>query len=130
MRLLLENMNKEPDDAEVKYLACSLEETRHYLRDLDPAEIGWSFTVNHAHMEPEGIDGFLDTLDLGRCGEVRLADNLGDKEAHLQPGEGNIDFAAMFRRIEGAGYRGHYLMAFGTLDDMRRGREHLVAQAG
>jgi len=36
----------------------------------------------------------------------------------------------MFRRIEGAGYRGHYMMAFGTLDDMLNGREHLVRAAG
>jgi hypothetical protein len=35
----------------------------------------------------------------------------------------------MFRRIEGAGYRGHYMMAFGTLDDMLAGREALLRSA-
>jgi multiple sugar transport system permease protein len=50
------------------------------------------------------IDGFLDALPFERCREVRLADNLGDREAHLQPGEGNIDFASLFARLEGAGY--------------------------
>lgn len=129
VRLLLENMNREPDVAEVQYLACTLEETRLYLGRLVEAGIGWSFTVNHAHMEPEGIDGFLDVLDLGICGEVRLADNRGQIEEHLQPGEGTIDFGAMFDRIEGMGYRGHYMMAFGSHEDMRIGREHLVARA-
>jgi sugar phosphate isomerase/epimerase len=129
VRLLLENMNREPDVAEVQYLACTLAETRLYLDRLADAGIGWSFTVNHAHMEPEGIDGFLDGLDLGICGEVRLADNRGQIEEHLQPGDGTIDFGHMFRRIEAMGYAGHYMMAFGTAEDMRRGREHLVARA-
>ena len=61
---------------------------------------------------------------------MRLADNRGDVEEHLQPGEGTIDFKAMFDQIEGAGYRKHYMMAFGSIDDMRRGREQLVAGRG
>jgi sugar phosphate isomerase/epimerase len=61
---------------------------------------------------------------------VRLADNRGDVEEHLQPGEGTIDFKAMFDQIEGAGYRKHYMMAFGSIDDMKRGREYLVQAAG
>jgi hypothetical protein len=36
----------------------------------------------------------------------------------------------MFERIEGGRYRGHYMMAFGTLDDMLKGRESLVRAAG
>jgi len=86
--------------------------------------------VNHAHLVPEGIDGFLDALDLGRCGEVRVADSHGRYEEHLRPGEGSIDFRRMFSRIEGGGYRGHYMMAFGALDDMLKGRETLVRAAG
>lgn len=124
--LLLENMNGEPPEAEVQYLACSLEECAFYFSELQSGHLGWSFTVNHAHMEPEGIDGFLDALPFARCREVRLADNLGDREAHLQPGEGNIDFGRLFARLEGAGYQHHYTMAFGTLEDMRRGRDYLV----
>jgi sugar phosphate isomerase/epimerase len=127
--LLLENMNGEPEDAEVQYLATKLEECQLYFRALQSERLGWSFTVNHAHMEPEGIDGFLDDLPFERCREVRLADNLGDREAHLQPGDGNIDFAGLFARLEGAGYAYHYAMAFGTLDDMLRGRDYLLAKA-
>jgi sugar phosphate isomerase/epimerase len=128
--LLLENMNREPAVAEVQYLACTLEECAYYFRELQCDHLGWSFTVNHAHMEPEGIDGFLDTLPFERCREVRLADNLGDREAHLQPGEGNIDFRSLFSRLEGSGYRHHYTLAFGTLEDMQRGREYLLETSG
>ena len=61
---------------------------------------------------------------------MRLADNRGEVEEHLQPGDGTIDFKAMFDQIEGAGYRKHYMMAFGSIDDMKRGREYLVEAAG
>ena len=130
VRLLLENLNREPEHAEIRYLAHNLEECREYFGRIQSPSLGWAFTVNHAHLVPEGVDGFLDAMDLGRCGEVRLADSHGRYEEHLRPGEGSIDFARMFRRIEGGGYRGHYMMAFGALDDMLKGRETLVRAAG
>jgi sugar phosphate isomerase/epimerase len=128
-RLLLENLNREPDQSEVKYLPTTIEECRRFFDALSGSAIGWSFTANHAHLFAEGIDGFLDALDFGRCEEVRLADCWGDVEVHLKPGEGNIDFAAMFARIEGMGFEGHYMNAFGSLDDMLQGRDYLLDQA-
>jgi sugar phosphate isomerase/epimerase len=130
VQLLLENLNKEPDDAEVHYLAYSLEECRYFFDAIQSPHLGWSYTVNHAHLVPEGIDGFLDALGTARLKEVRLADNMGDREVHLRPGEGNIDFRRLFRRLEGAGYGGHYMNAFGSLDDMLAGREALARLAG
>lgn len=133
VRLLLENMNPEPADAEVKYLAQDPEECRYYFDDLDSSVFSWSYTVNHAHMLPVGIEGFFNEMGrLGheRLGEVRVADNKGGKEEHLYPGEGTIDFNAMFDLIEGSGYDGPYTLAFGTLADMLRGRNDLVATRG
>jgi sugar phosphate isomerase/epimerase len=130
VRLLLENMNREPDDAEVHYLGYDVSECRHFFDGIESAHLGWAYTVNHAHMLPEGIAGFTRCFDLKRCGEVRLADNRGDKEEHLRPGEGSIDFKSMFDVIEGAGYRGHYMLAFGSIEDMKEGRDRLVAMAG
>ena len=128
-KLLLENLNREPDQAEVKYLPATIEECRFFFDTLQSPNIGFSFTANHAHLFPEGIDGFLDALDFSRCEEVRLADCWGDVEAHLKPGEGNIDFASMFKRIEGMGFKGHYTNAFGSLEDMLEGRDYLVSRA-
>jgi len=121
--LVLENMNWEPDDAEVHYLGHNVEEYRTYFNAITGEHFGWAFTVNHAHMVPEGIDGFLDAFGIERIGEVRLADNLGDIEVHLKPGEGNINFSSLFRRLESSGYRRHYTMAFGSLEDKLEGRE-------
>ena len=125
-RLLLENLNPEPKDAEVHYLANDLEECRYYFDRLDSPALGWSFTVNHAHIRPNNIDAFMKGLDMKRCGEVRLADCRGTHEEHLKPGEGTIDFLAMFAAIEKGGYRGHYMQAFGSLDDMLKGRQTLA----
>jgi sugar phosphate isomerase/epimerase len=127
LTLLLENMNWEPDDAEVHYLGHTLEETRFYFDRLKSPKLRWAFTANHAHLVPEGVDGFLDGMDIGRCDEVRLADCFRNgKEVHLKPGEGDFDFAHLFRRLDEFGFAGHYMNVFGTLDDMLEGREILA----
>jgi sugar phosphate isomerase/epimerase len=128
--LLLENLNKEPEDAEVHYLAHTIEEWRYYTDAITAPSLRLSFTVNHAHLVPEGVDGFIDALDFSRVAEVRLADcfRLG-KEVHLKPGAGDLDFAHMFKRIEEKGFTGHYTNAFGSLDDMLAARDDLSAKA-
>jgi sugar phosphate isomerase/epimerase len=128
--ILLENLNKEPDDAEVHYLAHTVEEWRYYFDAIDSPSFKLSFTANHAHLVPEGIPGFVAAIDLGRVEEVRLADCFRNGyEAHLKPGAGDLDFGAMFRRLEGGGFKGHYTNAFGSLDDMLAARSYLVAMA-
>ncbi len=121
--LLLENLNFEPEAAEIHYLAHTVAECRYYFDAISSDRFGWAFTVNHAHLVPEGIDGFLDAFGTSRIGEVRLADNSGDREVHLNPGEGNIDFQAVFRRLESSGHRGFYTMAFGDLAAKLAARE-------
>src|SRR5205823_2545848 len=108
--ILLENLNKEPAEAEVHYLAHTVEEWRHYFDRIQSPAFRLSFTVNHAHLVPEGVAGFIDALDFARVEEVRLADCFRNgHEVHLKPGAGDLDFADMFRRIEGRGFRGHYM---------------------
>jgi sugar phosphate isomerase/epimerase len=129
--VLLENLNKEPDEAEIHYLAHTVKEWRYYFDAIRSSAFKLSFTVNHAHLVPEGIAGFVDAIDMDRLEEVRLADCFRNgHEVHLKPGAGDIDFADMFRRIEGKGFKGHYMNAFGSLDDMLAGRDELVRLAG
>lgn len=129
-RILLENLNKEPEDAEVHYLAHTIEEWRYYWGLLSSPAFRLSFTVNHAHLVPEGIEGFVAALDMSQVGEVRLADTLcNGYEVHMKPGAGNLDFGDMFRRVEGKGFKGHYTNAFGSLDDMLAARDYLVDRA-
>jgi sugar phosphate isomerase/epimerase len=128
--ILLENLNKEPDNAEVHYLAHTVEEWRFYFDRIQSPAFRLSFTANHAHLVPEGVAGFVDAVDVARVHEVRLADCFRNGyEVHLRPGDGDLDFADMFQRIEGKGFRGHYMNAFGSLDDMLAGRDDLVRLA-
>jgi sugar phosphate isomerase/epimerase len=128
--VLLENLNKEPPEAEVHHLAHTLDEWRFYFDAIQSPAFALSFTINHAHLVSEGVAGFVDGLDMARVAEVRLADCFRHgHEVHLPPGQGDLDFADMFRRIEGAGFRGPYMNAFGSLDDMLTGRDALVEVA-
>ena len=129
-KLLLENHNKEPETAEMHYVPFTLEEFLYYDQKIQFPNFRLSFTVNHAHLVPEGVGAFCDALDFSRVGEVRLADciRLGH-EVHLVPGKGDLDFADMFRRVEAKGYTGHYMNAFGSMEDMLASRDYLEAQA-
>ncbi len=127
--VLLENLNKEPEQAEVHYLAHTVEEWQYYW-DIKSPSFKLCFTANHAHLVPEGVEGFVKALDFRRVGEVRLADTWRNgHEVHLKPGDGNLDFGAMFKAIEGAGYKGYYTNAFTTLDDMLAARHYLIEKA-
>ncbi|HEY3912408.1 MAG TPA: TIM barrel protein [Stellaceae bacterium] len=128
--VLLENLNKEPAEAEIHYLAHTIDEWRYYFEAIRSPAFKLSFTVNHAHLVPEGVSGFAEALDMGRVAEVRLADCWRNgHEVHLKPGEGDLDFADAFARIEAKGFAGHYMNAFGSLDDMLAGRDELVRRA-
>ena len=128
--LYLENLNNEPADAEVHYLAHTVAEWMYYFDRIRSPNFRMSFTANHSHLVPDGVDGFIDAIDFTRVGEVRLADcrRLG-KEEHLRPGEGDLDFGSLFKRIEAKGFKGHYMNAFGTLDGMLAGREYEIGKA-
>ena len=129
--VLLENLHKKPDEAEIHCHAHPIEEWRYYFDAIQSPAFRPSLTVNHAHLVPEWISGFVDAIDMGRVEEVQLADCFRNgHEVHLRPGAGDIDFADMFRRIEGKRFSGHYTNAFGSLDDMLAGRDELVRLAG
>lgn len=128
--LLLENLNWEPVLAEVNYLPVTPAECRHYFSQIQSPALKWSFTANHAHFLPGvGIQSFIDQMDFSLCREVRLADNNGSYEVHQKPGDGTIDFGALFKTIEGLGYTGHYTNGFGSLQDMLDGRDHMINRA-
>jgi sugar phosphate isomerase/epimerase len=125
--LLLENMNKEPEDAEVHYLAHTVDEWRYYYEEIASPALGLSFTANHAHLVPEGIDGFVNAIPMERVAEVRLADCFRNgKEQHLMLGEGDLDFGAMFALLESKGFKGNYVNAFVSLEAMLKARTEMV----
>ena len=104
-------------------MAHTIDEWRWFYEKLDSPALQLSFTANHAHLVPEGVQGFIDAMPLPRVREVRLADCFRNgREEHLNPGQGDFDFAALFRMMEAKGYTGHYMNAFGSFDDMMNAR--------
>lgn len=128
--LLLENLNWEPDDAEMHYMGWSIEQLQGYFGAIQSPNLQWSFSANHAHLTPQDFDGYLDALGIGRIAQVLMADCRGTIEEHLVPGEGSLDFGRLFRRLEGDGYRGPYSMTFGNREQKLWAREYLLKQAG
>ena len=127
--LLLENLNGEPELAEVHYMPDNLADTKYYFAQIQSPNLRWSFTINHAHFDPIGIAGFVDGMDMSLCEEVRVADNNGEYELHMLPGTGTVDFGDLFKRIEANGFTGHYMNGFGSLQDMLTGREYMLDHA-
>jgi sugar phosphate isomerase/epimerase len=124
--LLLENMNRGPADAEVQYIGCASTELRPFFDAIDSPYLKWAFSANHAHLASEDWAGFLDALGTARLGIVMMADCHGTIEEHLHPGEGNLDFGALIRRLERESYRGPYFLTFGPRDALLAGRAHIL----
>ena len=114
--LLLENLNHEPDDAEVHYMGHSIEELKVYFDAISPSALMWGASVNHMHLLPGDFDSFIDAFGVERIGLILVADNRGMFEEHLLPGQGTMDFSRLFKRLEGDGYRGPYMLTFGNRD--------------
>ena len=103
--LLLENLNKEPEQAEVHYLAHTVEEWRYYFDAHPiaglPAVVHGQSRASRAGGRSTGLSRRSISRGFTRC---RLADCFRNGyEVHLRPGEGDLDFADMFRRVEEPG---------------------------
>jgi sugar phosphate isomerase/epimerase len=118
--VFFENHNREPDHAEIHYLPHNVEETGWFLDAIQSPYLKWAFNVAHANLVPEGWQGFLDAFGVEAIGQVRLNDNTGAYEVHLVPGEGNIDFEALFAAFQAAGYAGWFSLGFGDAEDKVR----------
>ena len=128
--LLLENLNHEPDNAEVHYMGHSIEELHAVFDVIQSPNLRWGFSANHMNLLPGNFDSFIDEFCVGRIGLVLVADNRGTHEEHLLPGQGTMDFGRLFQRLEGDGYRGPYMLTFGNREQKIAGREYLLQQAG
>jgi sugar phosphate isomerase/epimerase len=129
VRLLLENLNVEPPEAEVHYMGHSIEELTYYWDNISAASLQWAFSANHMHLLPGDFDAFLNAFGVGRIGLVLVADNRGQYEEHLLPGQGSMDFTRLFHRLEGEGYRGPYMLTFGNREQKLAGRQYLLDKA-
>jgi sugar phosphate isomerase/epimerase len=124
--IFFENHNREPEQAEMHYLPHNVEETRWFFEAIQSPYFQWAFNVAHGHLVPEGWQGFLDAFGVDNIGQVRVNDNNGDYEVHLVPGEGTIDFPALFAHLRELGYSGWFSLGFGDEADKIRVRDWFI----
>jgi sugar phosphate isomerase/epimerase len=89
VRLLLENLRNEPTTPE------HLVEILH-IGHLN--NVGVCLDLGHAHLMG-GIPAAIDTLD-GRIASMHVHDNHGQKDEHLWPGDGTIDWTATVKALK------------------------------
>lgn len=125
--ICFENHNKEPDEAEIHYLPRDVAETRVFFEAVRSPRFKWAFNIGHAHLVPDGFDGFLDAFGTANIGQVRLNDTHGRYEEHLSPGQGIVDFRRVFRRLTELGYTGPFSLDFGSPDERVAWRDRFAA---
>ncbi|MCL6482437.1 MAG: sugar phosphate isomerase/epimerase [Firmicutes bacterium] len=70
---------------------------RHFLEDTRLRELRFCFDVGHAHME-EGVSRSFEVLHDG-IATTHIHDNHGEKDEHLLPFEGTVDWPAALERL-------------------------------
>ncbi|RKX79396.1 MAG: hypothetical protein DRP57_13720 [Spirochaetes bacterium] len=91
IQVLIEN----PPPPEIGSSVDEIKEIFKGLRDYKP---GFCFDIGHANITNEGIDAFL-TSGLFPS-ELHISDNHGQKDEHLLPGEGSIDWGSFFTKVK------------------------------
>lgn len=89
-------------------------------------DVGVCFDIGHANLN-EGVEGSLDELK-PLIGSTHLHDNHGDKDEHLWPGEGKIEWAAAIEELQNAPlHPAAVLEIHYTLGETA---EHVITRAG
>jgi sugar phosphate isomerase/epimerase len=74
---------------------------RHFVAETRLAELRFCFDCGHAHME-EGVESSFETMR-ELVATTHVHDNHGEKDEHLMPFEGTIDWNAALKLLSGDG---------------------------
>lgn len=109
----LEN-ERYPDSAEIAA----------FVRSFRKDDLQMTMDINHSNIHENLLDAIRNTRGLVR--NIHVSDNHGEKEEHLPPGEGILDFRAAFRALRENGYTGPCNLEFRfpgnpvpSVDDLR-----------
>ncbi len=103
IQIALENMQSPEDGGRF----CSRPE--HFERlaaEFDHLNLGFCFDTGHALISvgPDRVDELFDAMAPRLC-QFHLADNAGDRDSHLAPGRGLVDWNQFFRKVVQLDYR-------------------------
>ena len=103
-RIALENMRHRPDAP--SRTGMFVDQLSEIVADADPSTVGICFDTGHANISERGDFAAVFERNAARIIHVHYDDNLGVDDSHLPPGDGNIDFGALFRVAAESGYGG------------------------
>jgi len=103
-RVAVENMRVRPDAQ--NRTGRFTDQLSEVVADLDPAVIGICLDTGHANISEKMSVAEAFARNAERIIHIHYDDNVGGDDIHLQPGEGNIDFATFFRAMRDARYDG------------------------
>jgi sugar phosphate isomerase/epimerase len=101
-RVAVENMRVRPDAQ--NRTGRFTDQLSEVVAELDPAVVGICLDTGHANISEKISVAEAFARNAERIIHIHYDDNVGGDDIHLQPGEGNIDFAAFFRAMRDARY--------------------------
>ena len=93
-------------------------------------EIDICLDIGHANLSEEGVEPYLEKFG-SKIAHVHLADNYGQTDDHLVPGDGYIsmnDWRTLLSTLEGANFSGTMVLELNTTEprkNAKRGREFI-----
>ena len=86
-------------------LASRPEHFERFIQEFGHPNLGFCLDTGHALVAggPEGADEFFAVM-APHISAFHLADNAGDRDSHLAPGRGLVDWTKVFRRAAELGY--------------------------
>ena len=100
------------------------------LGSLQRTDVGICLDTGHAHLS--GDLGTVVHKLSGHLWAVHVNDNRGQRDDHLPPGDGAVDWETLLRQLDQTGFRGALILEIAGSDDpgevvdtAQRGRQHL-----
>jgi sugar phosphate isomerase/epimerase len=84
------------------------------LDDLDMPEVGVCLDFGHAHMQGDVVDA-IESLS-GVLAATHVHDNHGERDEHLAPFDGTIDWAGALTALQKIGYEGTLMLELAGAD--------------
>lgn len=79
-------------------------EISDFVRSFNSPNLSLCLDINHSNLNEKLEDVCLNCKDI--ISNIHVSDNHGRREEHLSPGEGTLNFPAVFRSLRLAGYKG------------------------
>jgi len=103
-----------PYKPEVDQRYADSKEIAEFVRSFSSPDISICVDINHSNLNENLTDAIANCR--GLISTVHISDNHGERENHLFPGQGVIDFPAAIKALRDAGYNGPLNLECGTTE--------------